>query len=199
MRNIFTFSSIVLSIIFLVVGYLYRDKKINASFNSNKESFESQAQPNSATINLSPHWPEEASETFEQNFMDGEEFKFAIVGSDVLGQETGGWSTMLKETMNDAYGEDVIEFEIFEFDMRSDEFMKERYVQKVVEFAPDLVLFEPFKLRDYGVVSTEDNHDHISAFHSKLTVPMVNLRLFYNHRTRILTKITPFTPAMSMI
>ena len=44
-------------------------------------------------------------------------------------------------------------FRLFSYDLTSIAFMNEDKVTEVIEEQPDLILFEPFTLKDNGVVS----------------------------------------------
>jgi len=123
------------------------------------------------SIDLSPlssKWPKEAQESFKQSIADGRKFKFAIVGSESLGKETGGWSILLSKTLRETFGDNRIEVRIFEYPVNSLEFAQQGHMGEVAQYVPDLVLFEPFNENDNGFVNPEDNHATIMSFISAL-------------------------------
>lgn len=177
MRTALTYLAVIACGIFLVSGYVYWKDKTNSSVETtekqvpvvsdtekknNKEEKKEPADP--ALLSLTENWPKQAQETFAKALEDGRSYKLAIVGSAALGQEDNGWSELLKEELVHTYGEDNLEVTIFEYPVRSDQFIAEGYDEEVAKFKPDLVLFEPFALNDNGNIETEDNHDNIMSF-----------------------------------
>lgn len=110
------------------------------------------------------NWPNKAKSDYQTAKEDGETYKIALVGSPALGKETNGWSEQLKTALNDTYGESI-EVEIFQHDAISIEFINSTDSDAVLDYAPDMVLFEPFSLNDNtGGVNVGDNHDSIDIF-----------------------------------
>jgi hypothetical protein len=113
---------------------------------------------------LTANWPENARKGYEKAVSEGRAYKVAIVGSQALGADPGGWSSSLKNSLKDAYGE-TLEVDVFSYDTNSIDFVNGEDVDKVLDYAPDLVLYEPFALNDNFVgVAPEDNHDTIEIF-----------------------------------
>ena len=51
----------------------------------------------------------------------------------------------------------------FSYDLTSIAFINEEKVTEVIEEQPDLILFEPFTLKDNGVVGIDDSLENVSA------------------------------------
>lgn len=109
---------------------------------------------------LSKNWPEEAKRRFEQTFLEEIPFKVLIVGSDALGTENEGWAALTKEKLEKAYG-NYIEVGIQAFDGTSMQFSSQNQASAIIEEKADLVLLEPFTLKDNGEVRIEDSHANI--------------------------------------
>ena len=97
---------------------------------------------------MATKWPGKAQTTFQQALEEERTYKVAIVGSPSLGKDTGGWSVLLSEALVDAYGEDNLEVSIFEYSLDSRQFLEGNHDEEVAGFKPDLVLLEPFRLKD---------------------------------------------------
>lgn len=178
MRTALTYLAVIACGVFLVSGYIYwkdktnnpveiTEKKVAAvSDSEDKEKAKKPADP--ALLSLTENWPKQAQEDFAEAFENGRVYKLAIVGSVALGKDDNGWSKMLKEELEHTYGYDHLEVSIFEYPVRSDQFIAERYDREVAEYNPNLVLFEPFNANDNGNISTEDNHENTMKFISTL-------------------------------
>ncbi|MGM0753088.1 MAG: SGNH/GDSL hydrolase family protein [Bacillota bacterium] len=114
------------------------------------------------------NWPEEAQAAFKEKVATGSPYKLAIVGSLALGADENGWSEQVKTELIDTYG-DTIEVEIFQYDTTSLTFVNGENVEEVLEYEPQLVLFEPFALNDNSNgVGGENNQESIQIFERKL-------------------------------
>ncbi|MGF2618151.1 SGNH/GDSL hydrolase family protein [Rossellomorea vietnamensis] len=180
MKNFLLVLFTVLSTAFLLFGYSYYQERTNISSLANSEA-ETGSTANLASkeepvkeetetdiSQLVSNWPEEA----QQNFLDaveaGEVYKVAIVGSQAMGTGENGWSEQLQAGLTATYGEGL-EIELFEYDTTSIEFINSPDSQEVIDFSPDMVLFEPFSLNDNsGGVAPSDNHVSIEMFQSSL-------------------------------
>ncbi|KPL59287.1 SGNH/GDSL hydrolase family protein [Rossellomorea vietnamensis] len=113
---------------------------------------------------LTSNWPEEARTHFIELVKNGESFKLAIVGSPAMGEDENGWAPQLKEKLLSELGSQV-EVEIFQSDVTSIEFINGEESDNVLAFEPDLVLLEPFSLKDNSnQVGTVQNHESILMF-----------------------------------
>ncbi|WP_113928339.1 SGNH/GDSL hydrolase family protein [Bacillus sp. P14.5] len=182
MKNFFLIILTIFSIAFLVFGYVHYQHRtavsplasaVEAEGTSDalQENSSQETEPETTSKHYSDliaNWPEEGKAHFISKTMSNEPFKMAVVGSSALGAEDGGWSEQLKTNLQEAYG-DLLEVELFEYDTTSIEFINSSQSEEVLDFAPDLILYEPFSLNDNsGAVAPSDNHDSIDIFLSNL-------------------------------
>ncbi|GIN58821.1 hydrolase [Lederbergia ruris] len=179
MRNLLTAIIVLACLVFLGSGYLYwkdrtgvvasevdqNPKSDDSSESANKESDKEKKQKDvdPAVVELASNWPEEAQADLREAVENGERYPIALVGSLALGGDDG-WAAMLKEALEESYGEDVVDVKLFEYDLTSRQFINEERYEEVVDFAPKLVLYEPFILEDNGVVDVDENQENIEAF-----------------------------------
>ncbi|MGM0842306.1 MAG: SGNH/GDSL hydrolase family protein [Bacillota bacterium] len=169
----------ILTIVFLILGNMYWQDRTNISSGgpAAAEVKDTEAVPVEADTEKDPepgyeelisNWPENARNQFLQAVESNEAYKIAIVGSPALGVESGGWSEQLKQELTNTYG-DHIDVKLFEADTSSTEFITSSSSEEVTGFQPDLVLWEPFTLKDNTVgVSPEDTAYSVNAFLSDL-------------------------------
>jgi hypothetical protein len=87
----------------------------------------------------------------------GTPVRFLIMGSKSTSSDALGWPNLLKQELVNAYGENVFEITVLEIpDKNSIEVINEGLYSKGLEFKPDLLLLEPFILKDNGEVRMED-------------------------------------------
>jgi hypothetical protein len=154
-------------ITFLAFGYMsWQDKTSISSTNnqrSDSEETKVEGESNSEKTFYS-NWPEEAQADYKEAKENGEAYKVAIVGSTALGKGENGWSEQVKGELLET-GSGTVEVEIFQFDTISIDFIYGTDMGEVVDYAPDMVLYEPFSLNDNSVgVLVQDNHDSIEIF-----------------------------------
>ncbi len=179
MKNLFLILLSILTIAFLILGNMYWQERTSISSGSNadaqvKETEPVQKDPDAektaepAYEELTSKWPENARKQFLQAVNSNETYKVAIVGSPSLGAATGGWSEQLKTELSNTYGEHI-DAKLFEADTTSTEFITSPTAEEVTAYKPDLVLWEPFTLKDNTVgVSPEDTAYSVNAFLSDL-------------------------------
>ncbi|WP_080843890.1 SGNH/GDSL hydrolase family protein [Cytobacillus gottheilii] len=110
------------------------------------------------------NWPETARHRFEVTLLEQIPYKILIAGSKYLGTEEEGWASMTKAAIEEAFGPDHVEVEISIFDGTSADFTTENQVQALIDAEADMILLEPFTLKDNGVVRIEDSLAHLSAW-----------------------------------
>lgn len=175
MRRLFTFTAVIISIIFLFAGHTYWKHK-TTSLNVEKTSVKDAASSTSKgkkqagesktdeeKLAKAANWPENAQAAFEKAMLNKQPLKLAIVGSKALGEEANGWSVQLQNVLADTYG-DTLDVKIFQHEEQSDQFIASGHDKEVAKFQPDIVLFEPFTLNDNGSVKAEDSHENIRSF-----------------------------------
>ncbi|MCA1065345.1 SGNH/GDSL hydrolase family protein [Rossellomorea sp. AcN35-11] len=171
-----TFSLILLGIIcagVLVYGNMYWQERTSVSGSEQTTIVtESKAEEQETGVedylSLIGNWPEEAQTMYKESIESGTPYKLAIVGSLALGEDDNGWSEQLRTELIDTYG-DTLEVEIFQYDITSLTFVNGEQAEEVLEYEPQLVLFEPFSLNDNSNgVGGENNRESIEIFERKL-------------------------------
>ncbi|MDQ0216273.1 hypothetical protein J2S13_002714 [Oikeobacillus pervagus] len=161
MRTVMTTIFVLSTIILLIVGNIYWKEKTTVS-SSGKDSVQTLSNSTNLT-SLTKNWPKEAQKTFSSALASGKTYKIAIVGSNVVGKDENGWSVKVKKELEEAF-EGTIDVSIHSFDLTSLQFIQDHAYEKIVEEKPDLVLFEPFTLKDTGLIRMEDHHENIRIF-----------------------------------
>ncbi|ALC81537.1 MULTISPECIES: hypothetical protein [Bacillus] len=161
--------SVILCITIIIIGNLYwthksksDDSKVSAAAgdaaNNNEEnSSKKEIENMTYTKNL----PEVVANKIEKAIEEKKPLKFVIYGSSAVEEKDGSWSKVFKEALLDTYGEDVFDIHIIAEDGDRDslDVSSDKSYLKVAELKPDLVLFEPFVLKNNGNVSTKSAED----------------------------------------
>ena len=113
-------------------------------------------------LTYTKNWPAESVDTLKANLEAGQPFKIAILGSSALGEGKESWPEIVKASLNDTFAQNVT-VSTLTYDLTSLEFVNEDKVTEVIEEQPDLVLFEPFTLKDNGLVTIDDTLENASS------------------------------------
>lgn len=113
-------------------------------------------------LTMANNWPEQSVERFKQALDEERPFKIIIAGSPALGGESG-WAQAVKMSLLDSFGSGNVSVEIKEYDMTSREFIEENKHLELASLKGDLILLEPFLLKNNGFVSISDTLDDLSA------------------------------------
>lgn len=101
----------------------------------------------------SKNLPENLTSKIKSAQEGGKPIKFVMYGSETTSAEIGAWPVLLQDKLNEAYGEHVFEISILsEKDKTSKEVLNEQLYKKVKDKEPDLLLIEPFILKDNGKI-----------------------------------------------
>lgn len=111
------------------------------------------------------NWPAESVNTFKEKLLQGKPFKIAIVGSRSLGNGIGSWPEIVKEALISTY-KDYIDVSILRYDLTSTEFINKHTQDKISDQQADLILFEPFTLKDNGIVTIDDSLANLTSIMS---------------------------------
>jgi hypothetical protein len=111
---------------------------------------------------LTKNWPEQSVERFKQTLSENKPFKIIIAGSPALGAESG-WAAKTKSSLIEAFGSENISVEIKEYDMTSDDFIAEEKDQELAGLNGDMILFEPFILKNNGKVAIGDTISQLNT------------------------------------
>lgn len=113
-------------------------------------------------LNLAANLPEQTRIQFEKALEQNKEFKILFVGSNSLGEGEQSWPKILEQKLLDAYGESILNFKTLIYDMTTQEFMDENKQEELAKEEADLILFEPFVLKDNGEVVVETSLEYVS-------------------------------------
>lgn len=116
-----------------------------------------------AILKLASHWPEESQQVLETALEEERPFKIVSVGSDLNETDVNTWPLIVSENIIEQYGNSVISFKHLSYDLTSTAFVEQNKQTEIVNEQADLVLFEPFTLKDNGVVVIEDSHKNIKS------------------------------------
>ncbi len=108
-------------------------------------------------ITLLPYtknWPAESVATFKASVQNGKPFKIAFLGSNAQGEGKESWPQMVKTDLTETF-DDHISVSTFSYDVTSTEFVEQDMQADLVKEQPDLVIFEPFTLKDNGEVRNQ--------------------------------------------
>lgn len=103
---------------------------------------------------LTKNWPETGIEKFKQAMEKNEKFTIVIAGSSALGGEAG-WAESVKTRLIEAYSEEHLIVEVRQYDMNSEEFLSQNMHQELADLKADLLLLEPFILKNNGELELE--------------------------------------------
>ena len=114
---------------------------------------------------LTSNADEQVQDVFSNRLESEEKVQFLITGSTILDSGKPGYAERLNNALKEAYG-DAINVKIESFDGTSEEFLDEK-----IDLSPgyDIVLLEPFTLKNNGIVTIEEEHQHIKTFQERLT------------------------------
>ena len=105
-------------------------------------------------LHYAAKWPAEAQENFQAALENGQPYKIVIAGSPALGQEPSGWSAIVKQELEKVYGESI-DVSVKSYDLTSVEFINEGKHEELAAERGDMVLLEPFILKNNGKVGNE--------------------------------------------
>ena len=158
MKKTLPILSIIACVAILIAGQLYWNQKItvtvaseNISEKGNKKSEESVMNDSDSLVSYTRNWPKESVNTFQEHLEAGRPFTIAFLGSTALGEGKESWPEIVKASLNETFGEHMT-VSTFSYDLTSNAYINEEKLTEVVEEQPDLILFEPFTLKDNGKV-----------------------------------------------
>ena len=108
---------------------------------------------------------EQVQNVFSNRHESDEKVNFLITGSTILDSGKPGYAERLNNALKEAYG-DAISVQIEGFDGTSEEFLDEK-----IDLSPgyDIVLLEPLTLKNNGLITIEEEQQHIKTFQERLT------------------------------
>jgi hypothetical protein len=189
MKNFFTILLGIVSVIVLIYGHSYWNKKIEAAPKSEPTSPVVEQAPVTKeavpTVNpadfetemvaLTSNWPGTASEQFKQSIKVKRAYKVLFVGSPAIGSDTDGAYPLVKEKLIEAFGEDNIEVAVMTFNTTSTQLIKNEKQAEIAASGADLIIFEPFILLNNGYVLTENTFKDINRIISDVKAKNPNV------------------------
>lgn len=138
--------------------------KANASetVNDGEKKNIAEEQRMATLLSFAKNWPEEALVKFEKALRDGDPYKILFLGSKALGEGEGSWPKLVEQELINTYG-DIFTFSSLSYDVTSTNFVQEGLEEEVIEENADLILFEPFTLKDNGVVVIETSWENTES------------------------------------
>ncbi|MDF2904219.1 MAG: hypothetical protein K0S25_1857 [Bacillus sp. (in: firmicutes)] len=103
---------------------------------------------------LTKNWPEQSVKRFKQVVKENKTFKIVIAGSPALGG-ADGWAELTKARLIDSFGNENLSVTIKEYDLTSEQFIAEKKDRELASLKADMVLFEPFILKNNGVITID--------------------------------------------
>jgi lysophospholipase L1-like esterase len=107
------------------------------------------------------NWPDEAQLSYKQAINENKPYKILIVGSTALGSESSGWADILKDKLKECF-HNTIDVSVKSYDLTSTQIIEERKDEEIATEKADLILLEPFILKDNGKVTIEDSEENIN-------------------------------------
>jgi hypothetical protein len=99
-------------------------------------------------------WPAEAQDNFNASLKAGRTYKIVIAGSPALAPEQTGWPAIVKQELEMVYGK-AVDVSVKSFDLTSQEFISDGKHEELAAELADLILLEPFILKDNGKVGND--------------------------------------------
>lgn len=108
--------------------------------------------------------PESVQNKIKDAQTSGQPLQFVIYGSNATSVEEGAWPAQLSKQLEDTYGTNVFQVTVIsEGEKTSLDVVREKSYKQVSELKPDIVLFEPFMLKDNGLIGLSNTLDNIET------------------------------------
>lgn len=162
MKILINVFAILIFISSLVAGKMYWNHQLDKQFEKKPtrvSAAETKKDMQAETKNL----PESIVKKLEKAKKTGNPVKLVIVGS-APEKDVETWGTLLKDKVEDTYGTDLINVELYEYkQMNTLQFVKTKTYEEITKAKPDILLFEPFLLNDNGVVGINNTVDNLDV------------------------------------
>ncbi|MCM3124188.1 MULTISPECIES: SGNH/GDSL hydrolase family protein [unclassified Mesobacillus] len=107
------------------------------------------------------NWPEEAQLSYKQSINEKKLYKILIAGSTALGPESSGWAYLLKNKLKESF-HNTLDVSVKSYDLTSTQIIEEGKDEELAAEKADLILLEPFILKDNGKVTIENSNENIN-------------------------------------
>ncbi|MBM7606380.1 hypothetical protein JOC75_004428 [Metabacillus crassostreae] len=160
MKKFFVILTIIICAAAIIVGNLHWKNKITAHSkvvaNTEKVNSETQVVEEEKveiiTIDVTSYaarLPESVQNKIKTAQSTGKPLNLVIYGSDATSDQAGAWPSQLKAELESTYGTEIFKVTIIsEGNQTTLDVVQERSYEEVTELKPDIVLFEPFMLKD---------------------------------------------------
>ncbi|WP_199880593.1 SGNH/GDSL hydrolase family protein [Bacillus massiliglaciei] len=162
MKKFVVLLSIVACVITLVLGQLYWKSRL-AGVQAEKtapqaEKTESESKQYSS---LTENWPKKSRDLYEERLKENKPFKILLAGS--MYSDADSFSVMddLSRTLKENYGTSV-KVITKSYDLYSTEFVDQGKEEELAKEKADLILLEPFTLKNNGFLSSDDSLAYLS-------------------------------------
>lgn len=165
---------VMLAITSIVMGNIHWKGKISEASISEPAT----KNPQVETSKASPHredlikyignWPKESQELYKQRLSEGKPFKLLLVGSNSLGNETYNLPDDLADQLDTTYG-DTVQVDGLIYDLMSSQFVLQNKQEDLIEAKADLILLEPFTIKDNGNVPIDESLANITSIIKDVT------------------------------
>lgn len=171
MQKVLTFLLCITFLVVLYVGQSHWNGKIRGTLAQNKQTAslnqegvaeEEQAPIDEKLLALTKNWPAEAAKNFKKKLTAGNNFKILFVGSPAIGTESEGAFPLVKQGLLDAYGKDHLEVGLKTYNSTSNYLIKENKTAEIAAEQADLVVIEPFMLKNNGLVSPANTFNDLT-------------------------------------
>ncbi|HAQ07200.1 MAG TPA: hypothetical protein DCR24_06640 [Bacillus bacterium] len=172
-------------IFILLIGNHQWNEKVRVNSHSStvltevKAKDHQQGEQTERMLDFAKNWPTDARNLFQVALDEGRPYEILIAGSPALGTEPGGWSSIVKTELEKVY-EDTVAVTIKEYDLTSQQVVEEKKHEELAAEKADLILLEPFILKDNGYVANERSADYwtemIDSIKAKKTDTIVILQ-----------------------
>ena len=182
MKKILVIAAIILSIGAVVAGKIHWDKKIEAkstllkannelkteNVSNDNESKDKETSTDEISYEeIEPYTknlPEEIVNKIEKAIQTEQPIHLVMIGSASTPVSPNGWPTLLKQELENTYGNAIFTITIKEYaDHTSKDFVDKGLGKEVIALNPDVVLFEPFILADNGKVRLNERLANIES------------------------------------
>ncbi|MDE8675335.1 SGNH/GDSL hydrolase family protein [Priestia aryabhattai] len=174
MKILINVFAILIFISSLVAGKMYWNHQLDKQFESKPtrvSAAETEKDMQTETKNL----PESIVKKLEKAKETGNPVKLVIVGS-APEKDVKTWGSLLKEKVEDTYGTDLINVELYEYkQMNTLQFVKTKTYEEITKAKPDILLFEPFLLNDNGVVGIDNTLENLDVVMKHIEAENKNL------------------------
>ncbi len=159
--------AVIVFIAALSAGKMYWNNKVSEQSVSRPTKVEASGDASNMKITWKEHaqnLPESIQTKIQKAEQTKTPLKLVIVGSAPQEEVKATWAELLKGKIEDTYGSSLIKVDVREYkDMTTLQFIKSDTYKEIAQASPDVLLFEPFLLKDNGVVGIENTLDNIDV------------------------------------